>query len=1007
MLPLEYCANTDVKIEKGWIEARKYKIKSENVVNDTILYQKQIMLDEDKSKNIFDGVKFISDYKYDPVFFNCTITKKNIHLTGQLYNEVIDKYYLYEGTFVKVIENNRTLTIVTNTQIYSLMRLNRTINHFAPQKRKKVYDIILYSISRTDYNNPIISSIENDVTAIKTVYEVIIVTGTHYSRSMDGYDLQIYIMKIQDKNGIVTDTFPLVRFIKNGGEIGFTIFPTYGFKPSGLEEWWGNIAKTIIWGRDHGITPNLPYEDSRQFGDIFEINGFTQRYSTSSTDPTETILKDFTRRRDPFSFIDFFNNKGSVFAPINKYFYSCGKNVYGEKNIPFEYHKEDIKKIFYEDDFSDSSFLNKNENWGLMANDVSLDEPNRILLYNNISSKGYRKAGTFTEYPKLSQDPNWQKLGEILFRARDGGAYPYKESSVYKAIEKDTWAIIGGLVYSLSIIEEMKNGFIPDEIKNRTFINPKDKIAYFPNSTAPMLVNWRRYFKRPSDINNTERGGWIIEFNYHLSWLDLTDVSHPLERSFDYEPGSPGNTNIFENFIGTIVGEVNTKKIYMRNPPVSYIGEIGDGSNLFFLMEYYRYNFVYTAIINDNIEIEIGRETIIPKNLVSNTNYVRIKKMYSLPENEIIITKYRVYLGFNDKEINNGRLLSETDFIYGVITVGNNIEEYKDYIYIDLTGIYMLQTLSKPEGAKYLPLAINDYYEFNGVPVILNKGILYYGALGNGKYMPIFYDTNFVPGIEGKMFIYINGTLGIVTIDRIILLNIVAQEGVLLFSKKDEIGFVIKDKYDVVETPDGVILHTRYGIFATNGQDMILLSEAINDIIRANWEKGNIFYNVYDKELWYLITPVQDEVSETIYLYDFNYKAWKNLSFVIPGGRGMKYITFYMDQENRKYLVSEKTVVEIEERASDCSIGYHPTHFNELGIKKKILGIIFDLDGELEWNGKEIKTTGREFKKLSSTINEIIPGDFIDLTYKLSAGTKLYGFELTLDIEKEGNEYPI
>lgn len=899
MLPMEYCADTDAKIERGWIEAKKYEVVSSTQSNDTILFQKEILLDEDKLKNKKDVSsstgEYVTDYTYSVKRYLCTITASDVILyekiEGQL--DILSFTCPYEGTFVKAIESEGTLRIITQTKIYLLARFNRYILK-GKQEPYLWNDINLIDLTKQDYKSNAKISVETDPKDLRISVEVEIISGsTDTSHQNEG--ILATTFKIQTKDTIpeLVEEFIIVRFFRDHqvikeNEIGFVILPSYATLTTGTNTaWYEYFAKPFMDNYNNGgralwdipdevtlagLFYNLPdYIRDIMPKDVW-YNTFNHCYSPSNNS-TKNFLNDVPDRKPNF-YINILGKMGATLTEAGfPYYYSCGNDI-----------TDTVSNYEY-----------------------TVEETEPIML-------------TLEEYTVKNLD-----------------------------IPSDFWTL-----YS-------KDGWELYQIDSPSFQIDESKDPW-------------QYYKT---------------FRLHYrKWITPTSRTY----SYDYVP---------DGFNDYIVNHLMNKSIYMYSYPSSYnrMAQTTDDTVVYFPKEYYLYEFVFTAVINNMFEIEIGKKSIAAP--ITDTNYIKITDIFTTEVSDYVVTKYRVYLNFNGKEKDNGRLLYEVDFVYGkmIYSIAEDGTIFKHLLYQDLTGVYALQTLNKPSNTTNLSLSIDDYFEFSGAPIILNRGILHYGTLGNGKYMPVFYDSNFVPGIQGRMFVYINGTLGIVDVDRIIMLSIVAQEGVLLFSKKDEVGFVVKDKYDIAETPDGVILHTRHGIFATNGQEMISLSEPINDIIKQRWENGNIFYDTYDKTLWYLADGF-------VYLYDFTYQTWKRINLIEEPG--VKFTSFYTDQSNKKYLVADKTVVQVKEMESDCRIQYHKTHFNELGVKKKLLGIKFDLDGTLSWDGKIITTNDkREVKKLCSKIDDMVPKDFIELGFNLSANTKLYGFELTLDIEKDGDEYPV
>ena len=314
---------------------------------------------------------------------------------------------------------------------------------------------------------------------------------------------------------------------------------------------------------------------------------------------------------------------------------------------------------------------------------------------------------------------------------------------------------------------------------------------------------------------------------------------------------------------------------------------------------------------------------------------------------------------------------------------------------LDLSGIYSIQTMgySDPLEQKSL-LAFDDAKITNGIMVGLLGNKVYYPIIANG-YVTKMYDLyNVIPNVYGNKLFDINGALAVASSDRVEIIDISTHEGLLFFSLKDSLGMVIKDEYDAVETPDGLILNTSKGIYSTDGQGLELISEPINDIVQKNYETSNIFYNTLKKELWYII----EEENYTIYKYSFEINVWTRVEIT------KKILKITKDINNDNYINTAREIYKLLEKESKVNYISLLSNLNHMSLLKSITHIDFDLDGKLEWNDQIVETNGRETKTIYKSIRNREFKDYESWNFTLLNGT-LYGIEINFEIVKKINQY--
>lgn len=122
----------------------------------------------------------------------------------------------------------------------------------------------------------------------------------------------------------------------------------------------------------------------------------------------------------------------------------------------------------------------------------------------------------------------------------------------------------------------------------------------------------------------------------------------------------------------------------------------------------------------------------------------------------------------------------------------------------------------------------------------------------------------------------INGKFGVFTNDRLFIITPAPQDTYILFSAIDTLEYGVKNIYDIAEVQGGIVIHTNLGIFFTNGYDKTIISEQINNIVKANYTTGSIKYNPIKQELYYKPT-----ISEDLYVYRFEDRLWERFNATI------------------------------------------------------------------------------------------------------------------------------
>ena len=392
-------------------------------------------------------------------------------------------------------------------------------------------------------------------------------------------------------------------------------------------------------------------------------------------------------------------------------------------------------------------------------------------------------------------------------------------------------------------------------------------------------------------------------------------------------------------------------------------------------------NYIASYLLDDGSEIPILKDKL-EINTVDDLFVYKLNAVF--PYNlSTKVTAFRLYIKHKEEE--SYEVLCHYSFyddnILKTILTKN-----------DLQGIYITQTIGfeEPFEEKEI-IAFDDANFVEGVLFALVGNNVYYPVVGNGYITKVYNTYNVIPKVYGQELFNINGQLAIASNDRIQIVHVVNQSGVLLFNLKDELGMTTDDQYDVVETPDGLILNTSKGIYVTNGQGLEMISTQINDIVKSNFGKSNIFYNYFDKELYYC-------TEDKIYKFYFELNAWGMTDY-------FKFDKLVVDKMNTKYVFEGSKVYRMNEINKDCIYESLLTNLGYMGLLKVLTHIDFDFEGEIVFNNKIINSKNRSTKTIYYQIKDRKYKDYENWEFELKSGTILYGIEINFEIIKKINQY--
>jgi len=390
------------------------------------------------------------------------------------------------------------------------------------------------------------------------------------------------------------------------------------------------------------------------------------------------------------------------------------------------------------------------------------------------------------------------------------------------------------------------------------------------------------------------------------------------------------------------------------------------------------FDVLVTCKYDDNDEYVVFTQTIrtefAPKYLI--TGKVKLKQQFNKR-----VTSINVYLRFRKDD--DYELASTLNF-----TLGKIYTNYENLIITSLSpsGVFLSQMIGAVYDKRtYKPIVkFEDYIELSGVSYSLYQSRVYHASVGGGKVMKgVFYD--YIPEVQGKFLVDVNGSLGVFDKQLTLVVPQDSGEGFLLFSEKDKMSFDVKDQYDFTVSPEGILIHTSRGIYATNGYERKLISEPINNIVEKNFDNGNIFYNQNDEMLFYVSNG-------GVYRYDFVYDQWTQLSIVTTG-------KFFFGKKGEIYAYEDGILYQLTKDFNVLSKIRTPENDLEYpSILKSILYVIVDFEGELIHN-YSIRHTKRKTVQLGVPIDSRVPRNTVgtELYFK----GKIYSIEIYYDIVGE------
>lgn len=499
----------------------------------------------------------------------------------------------------------------------------------------------------------------------------------------------------------------------------------------------------------------------------------------------------------------------------------------------------------------------------------------------------------------------------------------------------------------------------------------KEYHVFYQNRTQQYILVPYSYFFDEDD--NAQNFRYIsIETKNTPPW-EVVENPEPVATSSDFK--LPGKYYKVPN------GEFQTA-------PLEYIG-LSTIDSAGFDSSLNEYEIIVTSIL-DRKE-ELITEYIKGQAITSGNNKYALQIDTIIPENvNERLTGIGYYIRFNPS----------ADFEQlKVINLLNSEEiDYSSFFAGDITknGIMLLQTI----GTLFQPETFQIISEFNyfarvsNLPYMIKNNQVYGGVTGSGRVLDLFYPEQVIPNITNETIVAVSNMNNIPVIHdekkSILLLAGDSGVGTILYRIQDTVGFAIKNKYDVAVSPDGIAIHTKLGIFIFNGSTLLPLSEAIDDIVKENYENGRIYFNPIVKELYYFISA-----AEEFYRYDFVDKNWTTHTIT----KITDVLNASIDHDGNPIGIFEKSLTKL--LPSNTGVGTLKTHYSDLGtpgIHKAIMEYRIEFRGAITFLGKKYTSKERISKIIPTLVYGRVPTERIDMEITLHDNTQIYSIEVNEDL---------
>ena len=359
------------------------------------------------------------------------------------------------------------------------------------------------------------------------------------------------------------------------------------------------------------------------------------------------------------------------------------------------------------------------------------------------------------------------------------------------------------------------------------------------------------------------------------------------------------------------------------------------------------------------------------------------------------VTGFGIYLRFHDTEdfqqVKSVDLLSE-DKLFDPLVISS----------LSPNGIFLIQTIGilfDINTHRRIPY-YTQYEKARGVSYVLAENNVFKPPIGNGQMLDIRYPENVLENITTERIVDIqavNEKLGVISNKNTVAIEIELSNAIAFYIPKQFIDFGVKNKFDIAKTADAVILNTNKGIFATNGNEKILISGEINDIVETFYDTTSIYYNQKHKEL-YLISSDWNGIA---YVFSFEFKNWRpiDLGVIKPIERIYEDLAGDMFIKTAHTAKGVYTTELLKLISTNEGTGFmeYSSDYGEISGWKILLNVVVDFIGKVTYNNVEVEHITRDVHIFTMPLIERILNRAIDTRINVVDNTTIYNVELFVD----------
>lgn len=526
----------------------------------------------------------------------------------------------------------------------------------------------------------------------------------------------------------------------------------------------------------------------------------------------------------------------------------------------------------------------------------------QVVVYTIPTGRYIKYKSEETELVEYREDPDDDELQFI-----SGKSYVVHDSGVIRIYTPKTYYILqwinDGLVLTnmglftrssgnLTFKQILESGVVEQNKAGvELYLTLEDSLSDFITSTVPLrfkIVNkdtgvvilgdkwWRVWYEQE---RNTQSFKLRVELDMYWDIAEDTEstsLGHPItEAGLSLPLGWDGGNSFYGFYIGKAVG--GNPREAMRSLLDDFLNGTSGTTvlqqNFQLLLDF---NLYYDLItIDEDSGFDANRVDFLLTYIFDKKTEIVVAS-YSLDASNTT-SEYGVQFDLTPPNWLSKRVTGMRLYAKERLTTDEESYEYQDYNeykFFDLTRtdtVYLFVVLAiddsgvpltnniglfyKNETYKLITGGIEVYKKVDGIGYILYKERLYGSTIGAGNIQDeTFYEPEALTMFqEGKIqyIADINNSLGVITKGTVHLLAATDISGALVYTVKDTMNLQFKDYRDIVESAEGIFIHSSQGIYVTNGFAKTLVSEAINDVIIANYENASIFYNEAYDELYY------------------------------------------------------------------------------------------------------------------------------------------------------------